>query len=164
MPLFFFLFLQIFISWFWLFIIKHVLHLIFICLFVHLKYNKTGNVNLTFFFAELHSVCVAGLFCVYGEVKSLQVSQVQHVTTSPFNCSIYLIVLVFSSLKWLQTVAYWRRRTLGQKWYLRCPSNISQESMQGPDLPSLNVLHFVSIFCQELFFMNLKTHVEIKYG
>lgn len=45
-------------------------------------------------FAELRSVCVAGLFFgVYGEVKSLQVSQVQHATTCPFDFSIYFVVL-----------------------------------------------------------------------
>lgn len=68
---------------------------------------------------NLRSVCVAGLFGVYGGIKGLQVSQVQHATTCPFNFSIYFIVLVFSSFKWLQTVAYWKRLTLGRKWYLK---------------------------------------------
>jgi len=50
-------------------------------------------------FAELRSVCVAGLFGVYGGLKGLQVSQVQHATTCPFTFSIYFIVLVFSLSK-----------------------------------------------------------------
>lgn len=36
---------------------------------------------------------------MYGGIKGLQVSQVQHATTCPFNVSIYFIVLVFS-FKW----------------------------------------------------------------
>lgn len=68
----------IFISWFWVFIIKYVLHLISTLSFCtsEIEPNREASRVHLNDFAELRSVCVAGLFGVYGGIKGLQVSQV----------------------------------------------------------------------------------------